>query len=184
MARGADWNALRVKYVTGDMSYKALAQKHKLQPNLVARRGHEEKWPEQRREYRQKAATKAIEGEVDNEAERLSKLIRATDAMEDVVMGLFKDAQQFYRHIVLDGTSSEEKIFEKVDTKAIKDLTGAMKDLAIVHRNLHGMPTQAEREAQRIAAERLKMDQKRAQLDENADKSIAVELEKSEEYAK
>ena len=59
-----------------------------------------------------------------------------------------------------------------------------MKDLAIVHRNLHGMPTQAEREAQRIAAERLKMDQKRAQLDENADKSIAVELVKAEEYAK
>ena len=47
--------------------------------------------------------------------------LESGDARAEIALAWdrFKDAQQFYRHIVLDGTSSEEKIFEKVDTKAI-----------------------------------------------------------------
>lgn len=184
MAKDIDWSRLKVAYVTGRMSYKELARKHRLQANAVSRRGKEEEWPRLRKEYRAKAAAKAIENEVGNEAARLSKLISATDSMEDVVVKLFSDAQQFYRHIVINGDKTEENIFDKIDTKAIKDLTGALKDLSFVHRNLHGIPTQAEREAQRIAAERLEMDKKKAQLDENVDKSITVQMVGAEEYAK
>ena len=130
-----------------------------------------------------KAAEKAINGEIENEAERLSKLIKATDSMEDVVVKLFEDAQQFYRHIIMTDFTAKEAIFEKIDTKAIKDLTGALKDLSFVHRNLHGMPTQQEREAQHIAAERLQMDKKKAELDEQVDKSISIDFGGKKEYA-
>ena len=185
MARVIDWNRLKVAYVTGNMSYKELAKKHRLQATAVSRKGKEEQWPRLRKEYRQKAADKAIENEVDNEAERLSKLIKAEDAMEDVVVKLFSDAQQFYRHIVIDGQGhSEERIFDKVDTRAIRDLTGALKDLTFIRRNLQNLPTQAEKEAQRIAAERLKMDHKKAEAEDNADKNIMIELQAAEEYAK
>lgn len=184
MAKDVNWQRIKVAYVTGQMSYRDLARKHKLQPNAISRKGREEEWPRLRREYREKAAAKAIDKENVNEAERLSKLIRAEDAMEDVVVKLFSDAQQFYRHIVIDGQGhSEERIFDKVDTRAIRDLTGALKDLTYVRRNLDGLPTQAEKEAQRIAAERLKMDQKKAEMDEGTDKNITVELLKAEEYA-
>ena len=187
MAKDVNWQRIKVAYVTGQMSYKDLARKHKLQPNAVSRKGREEEWPRLRKEYREKAAAKAIANENVNEAERLSKLIQAEDAMEDVVLKLFTDAQQFYRHIVIDGKGhSEERIFDKVDTRAIRDLTGALKDLTYVRRNLNNLPTQAEKEAQRIAAERLKMDQKKAEMDENADKSITVVIQgdDTEGYAK
>lgn len=184
MAKDVDWQRIKVSYVTGKMSYKALAQKHRLQPNAVSRRGREEEWPRLRKEYREKAAARAIEKEAVNEAERLSKLIRSEDAMEDVVLKLFNDARQFYRHIVVDGKcNSEERIFDKADTRAIRDLSCALKDLTYVRRNLLNLPTQAEKEAQRIASERLRMDQKKAEMDENADRNITVELVNAEGYA-
>ena len=79
---------------------------------------------------------------------------------------------------------TEERIYTKKDTKALKDLTGAVKDLLYSVRNLYGLPTQGEREAQRIAAERLEMDRRKAQLDEDSDKTITVELKGLEEYSK
>jgi hypothetical protein len=73
-----------------------------------------------------------------------------------------------------------EKQFDKLDSKAIKDFTGALKDMTLVLRNLHNLPTQAEAEAQRIAAERLKLEQRKADAAEAAnqvDKSIVVKFE-------
>lgn len=175
MAKTVDWQRMRVEYVTGAMSYKALAKKHGVQANTLSKRGKDEKWPEERRKFRDEAAARAISGEVVNEAERLNKLIRAEDALEDVVLKLFQDAQQFYRHIVIDGNGvSSERMFEKVDTRAIKDLSGTLKDLTLVRRNLHGMPTQAEKESQRIAAERLNLDKRKAESGEESDKAIQV----------
>jgi hypothetical protein len=62
-----------------------------------------------------------------------------------------------------------ERQFDKVDTRAIKDMTGALKDMTLVLRNLHNLPTQAEVEAQRIAAERLKLEQRKIAMLENND---------------
>ena len=81
-----------------------------------------------------------------------------------------------------DGDSewTAERLYDKVDTKAIKDLTGALKDMTLVLRNLNNLPTQAEAEAQRIAAERLKLEQRKVDAAEKADgidKSIVVRLE-------
>ena len=69
-----------------------------------------------------------------------------------------------------------ERIFDKADSRAIKDLTGALKDMTLVLRNLYNLPTQAEAEAQRIAAERLKLEQRRVDAESGTDKSIKVVL--------
>ena len=50
-----------------------------------------------------------------------------------------------------------------MDTKALKDLTGVLKDLTGLVRDLYGIPTQAQAEAQRIAAERLELERKKAE---------------------
>jgi len=187
MAKDVDWNGIRCEYVTGAMSYKALAKKHRIQPNTLSKRGKEEGWPEQRRKFRDDVAARAIEGAADKEAARLANVIKSADAMGEVMARIFEDADQFHRHIVIDGRgASEERMFDKIDTRAIRDLTGAMKDMTFVLRNLHNLPTQAEKEAQRIAAERLNMDKRKADLDENTDRTITVVMpgEGTEEFAK
>ena len=69
----------------------------------------------------------------------------------------------------------EERTYQKVDTKALKDLTGVLKDLTGLVRDLYGIPTQAQAEAQRIAAERLELDRKKAE-DGSTDTHAELEI--------
>ena len=194
MPKVVDWSEIRLAYVTSVKSYRQIAIDHNVPIGSVQKVGKEQKWPELRQEYQQKAAKIALENEVNNEGERLSKIIRAANAMSDVIDGIFRDKDQFYRHLVQDEVydhdsdclikTTEERIYEKVDSRAIRDLTGALKDMTMVLRNLYNLPTQAEAEAQRIAAERLKLEQRKADMNDNVDKTIHVVMDGWEEYAK
>lgn len=112
--------------------------------------------------------------------------------MNETIAGIKKDPQQFNRHLVTQGadgmTETIERIFAKVDTRAIRDLSGAIKDMTTATRSLYGLPTQVEAEAQRVAAERLKLEERKTDAAEQAnqvDKSIIVRLEgELEDYAK
>ena len=190
-----DWQAIRLKYITGRMGYKPLADAHKLRYSVLQRRATAERWPAQREEYRKQAADKAIERELENEVDRLATLIRVANHMQDVIANIDKDPDQFHRYLVQDEIydpecdtplkTTEERVFKKLDTKAVRDIVAAVKDLLYIVRNLHGMPTQAEAEAQRVAAERLKIEQAKADADTNTDKRIEVVLsEDMEEFAR
>ena len=180
VSRAIDWGAIKTAYVTSTISYKRLAAEHNLSFAAVSKRGKEDGWPALRKAFQDEAACRAIAGQVDNEADRLGKIIQAANAMGDVIANVFADADQFHRHIVQDKNGDDmithERIFEKVDSRAIKDLTGALKDMTLVLRNLYNLPTQAEAEAQRIAAERLNMDKRKMEADNSTDKRIEVVL--------
>lgn len=77
--------------------------------------------------------------------------------------------------LVTERQWTEERTYQKVDTKALKDLTGVLKDLTGLVRDLYGIPTQAQAEAQRIAAERLELDRKKAE-DGSADTHAELEI--------
>ena len=180
----ADWAALAAAYITSDKSYKTIAAEHGLSRTAVAYKGAQEGWPAQRLEYRRKNARKAIERQGRKDVNKLLKLMEAADWLNDTIAGIRKDPQQFNRHLIsmgMDGcTDTVEKIFEKVDTRAIRDLSGAIKDMTTATRNLYGLPTQAEAEAQRVAAEKLKLEQRKTDAAEKAgevDRSIIVKFD-------
>ena len=77
--------------------------------------------------------------------------------------------------LLLERQWTEERTYQKVDTKALKDLTGVLKDLTGLVRDLYGIPTQAQAEAQRIAAERLELDRKKAE-DGSTDTHAELEI--------
>lgn len=136
-----------------------------------------------------KAEKKAEAKEVD----RLARLITATTKAIDVAMEAFEDEQQFTKYFVdrkeryaqpvelEDGTLiqerewTEEQAFTKVDTKALKDLTSVLKDLTSLMRDFYNIPTPAQAEAQRIAAARLEMEQKKASTEQNGE-SVSLEI--------
>lgn len=191
-----DWKAVRTEYVTTDISQRKLAEKHGIPYGTLKRRCADEKWVNARETYDRKVVAKTIEKTSDREANKLAKLIATTDKAIDVVAKAFEDENQFNRYLVetteeysvpefceeADGDShvismrrwTEEQQFAKVDTKALKDLTTVLKDLTTLVRNLHGIPTQAEAESQRIAAERLKLEQHKADADNNGPDTIEV----------
>lgn len=192
MAKDIDWPMIRSRYVTGTMSYRGLAKELGLSYSNITERGKAEGWPALRQAFREEASQRAIDNEIDNEAERLGAIIRAANAMSIVIEGVFADSEQFHRHLVQDKRIDDdggmdivtvEKCFDKVDSRAIKDLTGALKDMTLVLRNLYHLPTQAEAEAQRIASERLKLEQSKAARDDGGNKRIIIELGDLEELA-
>ena len=140
----------------------------------VQKRSSADGWVAAKQEFRARAAQRAVDSAVDIEADRLGKIIKAANSMATVIEGAFDDPEQFHRHIVLDVDTMVERRFDKLDSKAIKDFTGALKDMTLVLRNLNNLPTQAEAEAQRIAAERLELDKRKVDAQDKTDTKIEV----------
>lgn len=194
MENNFDWDAVKTAYITSLLSLGQIAQQFGLKRHTVEQRSRKDGWVAARADFRARATVKAMEEAVDVEADRLGQIINAANNMATVIRNIFVDEQQFHRHLVTDTEIDEdggksiitvEREFDKVDTRAIKDLTGALKDMTLVLRNLNNLPTQAEAEAQRIAAERLEMDKRKLDAETNTDKEIRVVFaDGMEAYAK
>lgn len=163
-----DWESIKTEYISDPRtSYRSLAQKHGIGYVTIGKRAGKEGWVQQRKNYTNKVVTKALEKTAREKVNRLSRMQRSADKMSGVIERIFDDADQFYRHIVTEGigigeSKTECRVMEKVDSRAIKDLTSAMKDLTLVLRNLYDIPTVQEKSAMDIAAERLHLDQQKA----------------------
>lgn len=165
-----DWSEIKMEYVTGAMGYRKLAKNWGVSLCTLQEHGKKGEWPRLRKEYRAELQTKTIQKVAARNASlqvnRLEKIQQAADAMASVITKVFDDAQQFNRHLITvmdEGhMDSQCRVEKKIDTKAIKDLTGAMKDLTYVLRNVYDIPTMQEKAAMENAAERLKMEQQKA----------------------
>lgn len=162
----ADWKKIKTEYITTATSYRKLAQKYGVHYKAVSQKGKAEGWVALRDEYRAKTITKTIEISSDREANRLARLMDTTSRAIDVTVQAFADAQQFNRYLVevgpKDNRETVEQVFQKVDTKALKDLTAVLKDLTGLMRDFYNIPTPAQAETQRIAAERLALEQRKS----------------------
>lgn len=184
-----DWDALKMEYVTTKTSYAKLAEKYGISISQIKIVAARDGWTKERKKFAADVQQKAYKKACSHEADRLARLIAATTGAIDVAMRAISDDEQFNRYLVerrekyvtpvlaceKDGGEdadvqlvterqwTEERTYQKVDTRALKDLTGVLKDLTGLVRDLYGIPTQAQAEAQRIAAERLELDRKKAE---------------------
>lgn len=165
-----DWNAIKTEYITTDTSYRKLAAKYGVTSVQVANVGKKEAWVEQRNRYLAEVLAKTLEKSSEAESDRLTRLMETTGKAIDVVVSAFDDEKQFHRYVV----ENEEKIFAKVDTKALKELTSVLKDLTGLMRDFYNIPTPAQAEAQRIAAARLELEQRKAAFDDDEDDDTGV----------
>lgn len=186
---GIDWNTVKTEYVTTRSTYSQLSEKYHVSIGNISKVSRREGWREQRKKFEQKVFTKTANKAAAKEANHLARLMDATNKAIGVAMEAFEDDKQFNRYIVTDGlgggaTETNERIFSKVDTKALKDLTGVLKDLTALMREYYNIPTPAQAEAQRIAAERLELDKRKVEADNN-DSSIEVVISgEVEDWAK
>ena len=185
-----DWTAIKAEYITGTISYRKLADNWGVSFRTLSDRALREGWKEARDKHRnnvvEKTVQKVASRKATTTANKLCDLQEAADNMGRVIAEIFADSEQFHRHIIQtrdgDNWDAAERIFDKADTKAIKDLTGAMKDLVAVMRNIYDLPTAQERAAMDIAAERLRLDKAKAEAEQNTgDDEVKVEFFNPEE---
>lgn len=189
-----DWNAIKSEYITTDISYRKLAEKWAVSFRTLAERAKREDWTGGRDKHCNKIVAQTVQ-KVANKtasdyAHKLIRLQTAADSMSEVIADIFQDTEQFKRHIIQtrdgDVWDVDCRTMDKIDAKAIKDITGALKDLALVMRNLYGLPTVQEQSAMDIAAKRLTLEEQKAGANTGDDDNtglveIATVLEEAED---
>ena len=105
-----DWQAIKTEYITTNTSYRKLAQKHGVNVTNIAKKASAEGWVEQRKQYANETQAKTIEKISQQKANRAAKVQTVADK-------LLKKIE--------DMVDSEKPL----DTKAIRALTAAVKDL-------------------------------------------------------
>lgn len=180
-----DWEAIKSEYITTRTSYRKLSEKWGVSFRTLSDRANREGWFEARNKYRnsvvERTVQKAASYRSSANANKLLKIQESADKISDAVAKVLEDTEQFTRYIVTVGlgggeTKVEERNFKKADTKAIKDLAGAIKDLACVMRNVYDLPTKQEQAAMDNAAARLRLEQAKAEAEDAGSEDIIVEF--------
>ena len=116
------WAAIREEYRTSELSLKKLSEKYGVSRSTLQRRFAREGWAARREQY---WAEGSLTGDtawlLEETAKKILKQLQAD----------FEDQQQFHRYLVKTKGAEEleERIFRKLDTKALKEVTAALKDL-------------------------------------------------------
>ena len=185
-----NWNELRVRYVSGSMSLKQLAKEHGVSYSQVSKHASQEHWREQRKQFGKNVANDFLDSARARAHADLECALQATSGLVKVAAEALKDKDQFRRYLVTrsDGefTETVEEVFQKVDTRAIRELTEALNKLTAMLREFYNEPTEEER----LHREGMKANNQktRAQIrqmkEENqvGGQSMVVRFETSDEY--
>lgn len=173
-----DWDAIRRDYITSNDTQPESARRHGV--NVCTLRNHaaRERWNEKRAAYRGAVTDKAIETAKNCSAYRVASelmgLAGVVDALERETRKALEDGEQLHRYLVQttsrhkDGTTEtayKDITSDKVDTRALRDLTDSVKTLEALKRSLHGLETAQEQHRRQIERERLELERERLALE-------------------
>lgn len=146
----ADWTAIKNEYVTGNLGYIKLAEKHNISGSTLTKRAQREQWTQERERYRKKLGTNMKRQAQRKALSNFEKLGRATDKL---ITKISKAASELNIHITYDKFKREFSIFEEdesgerrrvdvteemvkqnqikgtVNISSLRQLTAAVKDL-------------------------------------------------------
>lgn len=173
-----NWPTLEAEYITSNISQRQLADKYGITLAAVSKEARKGGWVGKRKEHVRSVVARATKATAREQARQLTTLMRATDTLSAAINQCLQDADQLYRHIITisddNCTYSEERVYKKMDTVALRNFTLAIKELTALTRDYYNIPTPAQAEAQRIAAERLALEQRKAAQNEQEDRTIQV----------
>lgn len=183
-----DWAAIEAEYVAGTDSYEQLAKKYGLCWNAVKEAGAKWGWVAKRAQWRQDVAKKAAKKAADRAAGKLAALMISADKAAASLDRALSDGEQLYTYLVersekykrpieQDGKLiterkwTEERRMSKADTKALRDLVAALKDLTAVTRDLYETPGYLAMARERRADAKLELEKGKS---ESADSTVEV----------
>lgn len=176
--KGPDWDRIKNDYITGAESVPECARRHGANVGTAQHRCAREHWTEQRAAYRGAVTDKAVDTAKNCTAYRVASdligLSGVVDALERETRKALEDGEQLHRYLVQsttrhkDGTTEtayKDITSDKVDTRALRDLTDSVKTLEALKRSLHGLETAQERHRRQIERERLELERERLSLE-------------------
>lgn len=104
------WDSIRAEYITGDMSYRELAEKYSVSQSTLTKRAVKEKWNVDKQKNRKKLVTKTVEKINAEKLSNVEKLLYATQA-----------ALEKLTQMIDEGIVAEPKDAKQI-TSALKDI--------------------------------------------------------------
>lgn len=185
-----DWVKIKTEYITGNIGQKALAKKYGVSANILQKRARTEKWVEEKKKFAVKVVEKAVQKEVNRASAELAKELRAADMASDVILKALEDSKQFNRWIVTEAgdgwTITDEKVFEKVDMRSMKDAVATLKMIEQLKRSVQGILTVQEEHQRDIALRKIALEEKKAEAEEATDTTVTIKFagDELEEWSK
>lgn len=170
-----NWSKIKNSYVTSNLSQREVAKKHGVSESQLAVRASNEGWVKLRREYRSKAEEKAKQKAMEKNAEVMaSQLVDIGTAGENLAA--------LIAEVSTEARSLRVGRSKKADTKAIRNLTGALKDLVDVLRDVYELPTLQDKQKQdqangpeRVVLEYVDMDEEEESAEHGDDPAAETE---------
>lgn len=168
-----DWDAVRVSYISGRETYAEIAARVGVSKTQLALHSRTEKWPAQRKAFRENVAARALRTKANRETERLSRLMENAERLVGHLDKVTNDPKQFFRYIAgfseikdgedeAAGVRAKETVASKADTKALKDCAAALNELTKAFRNLFDLPTGEQKRAHNLAVRKLSIEEKKS----------------------
>lgn len=189
MARKANWEKIKTEYITGDISQRKLAAKYGVSRSTLQKIAADEKWTALRDKHRKETVQKACQKTAEKQAENIKDILLTAAKMATTIDEAMKDPEQFRRYIVTEGlgegfSETSEKIFDRVDFRALKDAAAALQTVAKIQKDILAMDRIVDQEKR----ERLDIDRSKANVvdDEQTETGVVVlapvlEADKEEE---
>lgn len=129
-----DWDAIETEYITTKTNYRKLSEKWGVPKRTLSYRASKGKWVEKKREYNERlkleTIEKVLEDQSDKDADKLSQLRHTTDRMSALLDRIVNDLENGF----VDKEYSAIAV-----AKPFRELTGALKDLTAVVRDLYNI---------------------------------------------
>lgn len=125
-----EWAKIEQEYVSGKMSMEALAKKHKIPISSFRKYANGHKFSEKRTEYGQKVAEKALARAQARDARTLGNLGSALDKAARTLNKYINDDDTLFGRVSATQNGIQEYRVKKLDTKALRDMTAAMREVS------------------------------------------------------
>lgn len=165
-----DWDAIKQEYISTNISQRELAEKYGVSVSSLGKRCASEGWSGLRKKFRKKVEKKTMEKISRKKACELAKIGDCADKLVRLIDDSLNDTATVRQTIVKIVPSEddeneaevEEYCLQKLDTKYLRQMTAAMKDLMEILRDVYGKPNTVERANMKNARERVEIEKAKA----------------------
>lgn len=184
------WGKIKHYYVTSpDATLRKVAEKYGISYNTVAKKSKADDWFATRNEHQSNIVSKAISITEEEQAAELSQEMAFLGMMKGHVDRMLSDNEQFKRQTYIDPLTGElkEKVTEKFDSRAVKDMMQTLKMIEDMSRSLYNIQKATEIQRHQLDAARLRLEQDRFEFEKEKadlnkpDSSAVIRIEGFEE---
>lgn len=191
-----DWVKIKADYVSNpELTLKKIAIKYGIRERTVLDKSRAEGWFATKKKNMEKLSAKVTERVTAKKADALAKEIMIADRISSRILKAMEDELQFNRYIVNESMSDEttsmstsnEKIFDKVDMRALKDAAQTLKLVEEMKRSMLNIQKAEQLNRERREDRRLEIEEERLRMEQaktesmKTDKDIKIIIEGYEE---